>query len=322
MTDQEHLERGYRRLLAWYPRAFRRESGPEILAVLMACAPDGRRRPGLAESADLIRNGLWMRLRPGVPRSARTVRAAVRLMCAGAAASGASLIIMLAVIAGIRAGHAVLGLRLTAAQVSQVNTPVITQVIVSCLVPVAVWLWMARANGQGRNWARILFTALFSLTTLTLAGVFPPAADQYPGPAGGEQHHCPAVGDPYQFRPDGPYAFHPGARPGRPRTDRAGRPRTDLAGRSRRGGPALAPGLQRVLQVAGSPAGPAQGAEGRTRADPVVQGTVTPRFPEPGTRPVWRERLLKSFPYGDARPAGGMSRGSSRSVMASRKRSP
>ena len=23
MTDQEHLERGYRRLLVWYPRAFR-----------------------------------------------------------------------------------------------------------------------------------------------------------------------------------------------------------------------------------------------------------------------------------------------------------
>ena len=36
MTDQEHLERAYGRLLAWYPRAFRRENGPEILAVLMA----------------------------------------------------------------------------------------------------------------------------------------------------------------------------------------------------------------------------------------------------------------------------------------------
>jgi hypothetical protein len=37
MTDQEHLERSCRRLLGWYPRAFRRESGPEILAVLLAC---------------------------------------------------------------------------------------------------------------------------------------------------------------------------------------------------------------------------------------------------------------------------------------------
>ena len=174
MTDQAHLERGYRRLLAWYPRAFRDEHGPEILAVLLACAPDGQRRPGLAESADLIRSGLWMRLRPSVPRSARTVRAAVRLMCVGAAVSTVSLIIVLAVIVDIRVRHAVLGHRLIAAQVSQVTTSVIVQVLVSCLVPVAVWLWMARANGRGRNWARILFTVLFGLTTLTLAGVVPP----------------------------------------------------------------------------------------------------------------------------------------------------
>ena len=119
MTDQEHLERAYRRLLAWYPREFRRENGPEILAVLMASARDGQRRPGLAGSADLIRSGLWMRLRPGVPRSARTVRAAVRLMYAGAAVSTVNLIIFLALIGDIRAYHAILGYRLTAAQVSQ-----------------------------------------------------------------------------------------------------------------------------------------------------------------------------------------------------------
>jgi hypothetical protein len=31
---------------------------------------------------------------------------------------------------------------------------------------------MARANGQGRNWARILSTVLFVLTTLQLPGTF------------------------------------------------------------------------------------------------------------------------------------------------------
>ncbi|MGI8451839.1 MAG: hypothetical protein ACR2MP_32560 [Streptosporangiaceae bacterium] len=103
MSDQANLERGYRRLLAWYPSAFRRENGPEILAVLMACAPHGQRRPGLAESADLIGSGLWMRLRPSVPRSARTVLAAVRLMCAGAAVSTVNLIITLAFSGDIKA---------------------------------------------------------------------------------------------------------------------------------------------------------------------------------------------------------------------------
>jgi hypothetical protein len=45
-------------LLAWYPRAFRQQNGQEILAVLLACARDGQRRPGLAQAADLIRSGL------------------------------------------------------------------------------------------------------------------------------------------------------------------------------------------------------------------------------------------------------------------------
>ena len=33
-------------------------------------------------------------------------------------------------------------------------------------------LWMARANGQGRTWARILSTVLFGLATLQLRGDF------------------------------------------------------------------------------------------------------------------------------------------------------
>jgi hypothetical protein len=172
MTDQEHLERGYRRLLAWYPRAFRHEHGPEILAVLMACAPHSQRRPGLAESADLIRSGLWMRLCPGVPRSAPTVRAAVQFMYAGAAVSTVNLIMLLAVIGDAEVYHAVLGHRLTAAQVSQLNMPIIMVVIVSALAPIALWLWMAWANGQGRNWAPSLSTALFGLATLDLTGAF------------------------------------------------------------------------------------------------------------------------------------------------------
>jgi hypothetical protein len=172
MTDQANLERSYRRLLAWYPQAFRDEHGQEIFAVLIAGARDGQRRPGLAESADLIRSGLWMRLRPGVPRSARTVRAAVRVMCAGAAVSTVNLIIVLAVIGDIKVYHAVLGHRLTVAQVSQLNTSAIAMGIVGGLLPIALWLWMARETGRGRNWARGLSTVLFGGATLDLTGAF------------------------------------------------------------------------------------------------------------------------------------------------------
>ena len=63
MTGASGLEQGYRRLLAWYPGAFRRDHADEILGVLMASAGEGQRRPRLAEAADLLWSGLTMRLR-------------------------------------------------------------------------------------------------------------------------------------------------------------------------------------------------------------------------------------------------------------------
>lgn len=63
MTDSTRLERRYRRLLAFYPKAYRRDHADEILAVLMAGAADGQKRPRLAESINLLRNALVMRAR-------------------------------------------------------------------------------------------------------------------------------------------------------------------------------------------------------------------------------------------------------------------
>jgi len=65
MTASQILERRYRRLLKVYPRAFRAENEQEMLSVLMACAAEGQRWPGRADSASLIRSGLWMRLKRG-----------------------------------------------------------------------------------------------------------------------------------------------------------------------------------------------------------------------------------------------------------------
>ena len=72
MTDSADLERRYRRLLACYPPSFRRAHEEEI-CVLMTGAEDGRSRPGLAESADLIRNAVRLRLRPGATTTVRTL---------------------------------------------------------------------------------------------------------------------------------------------------------------------------------------------------------------------------------------------------------
>jgi hypothetical protein len=58
------LERGYRRQLALYPAEHRRAHEEEMLGVLMTGARAGQRRPGLAESADLIWGALLIRFRP------------------------------------------------------------------------------------------------------------------------------------------------------------------------------------------------------------------------------------------------------------------
>ena len=99
------------------------------------------------------------------------VRTAVKLMYAGAAVSTVPLIIALAFIGDIKAYHLQWGGHsLTAAQISHWRPLIITVVIVAALVVPALWLWMARANGQGRNWARILSTVLVGLATLHLSG--------------------------------------------------------------------------------------------------------------------------------------------------------
>jgi hypothetical protein len=61
MKDSTDLERRYRRLLAFYPRAFRRHREQEILSVLMAGAAAGQRWPRLREATDLIRHAGSMR---------------------------------------------------------------------------------------------------------------------------------------------------------------------------------------------------------------------------------------------------------------------
>jgi hypothetical protein len=58
------LVRGYRRLLACYPVWYRRVHEEEMLAVLMTAAPPGKRRPSIAEAADLLWGALRIRCQP------------------------------------------------------------------------------------------------------------------------------------------------------------------------------------------------------------------------------------------------------------------
>jgi hypothetical protein len=103
------------------------------------------------------------------------VLTAVKLMYIGAAASIVYSTFLLAIAcADVQAAARGrwLGLSLTAARLSQLKPLIIMVVIVGGLVVIAAWLWMAQANSQGRNWARILSTVLFGIATLQLTGDF------------------------------------------------------------------------------------------------------------------------------------------------------
>jgi len=97
---------------------------------------------------------------------------AVKLMYVGAAVSTVSLIISLADIGAVKTAIKKAKPSWTAAQVNQYDRFLITVAIVSGVIGIGLWLWMARANNQGKNWARILSTVLFCLATLDLIGVF------------------------------------------------------------------------------------------------------------------------------------------------------
>ena len=92
-------------------------------------------------------------LRPPAP-----VLSAARFMYGGAVSTAVLLIAVLPFIGDIHGK--VLGYRLT-------PTPLtIALGAVAGLALIGLWLWMARATSQGKNWARILSTVLFGLATL------------------------------------------------------------------------------------------------------------------------------------------------------------
>jgi hypothetical protein len=148
MSDSTNLERGYRRILACYPKAFRRENEDEIHATLRASAAGGQQRVGLARSPHAVLN-------------------AVRLMYIGAAAELAALVILVVTADGVRSAFF---------QVHPGFTPALWHVVLAGLVfrgitapiRIGLWLWLAWANGRGRDAARLVFTAFFTANTLYL----------------------------------------------------------------------------------------------------------------------------------------------------------
>jgi hypothetical protein len=164
-SSSARLERAYRRLVACYPRSFRRENTEEIIAVLLATAGEDQRRPSLAEAADLLRGAARMRL--GLSGCPRTVLRAVRLMYLGALAEAATLVTLLLSVGSIRSATRAAAIRavgphaapaVTQQVIAKVASTVSATVIVDVAVlsvSIAVWLVLAGANGKGSPLARV-----------------------------------------------------------------------------------------------------------------------------------------------------------------------
>ncbi len=104
------------------------------------------------------------------PLPPRTIRIAVLLMYAGAALTAIGLVLSVIAVAtgekALRASHP----HATVAQLHATRNVLITVAVVSGIIEIAAWLLLARANRGGLKWARIVASALFALSTLTLAG--------------------------------------------------------------------------------------------------------------------------------------------------------
>jgi hypothetical protein len=110
-----------------------------------------------------------------VPRSIPpSVARAVQVMYLGALASLVGIIIELLTRHSLRtfiADHATRnGSRLTATQVADTYHAELVVLVVVGLIGVGLWIWMARANKAGRNWARITSTVFFALDTIGAIG--------------------------------------------------------------------------------------------------------------------------------------------------------
>jgi len=99
----------------------------------------------------------------GLSRPPRGVRDAVRLMCAGAVLTVASVVIVLVTLGGVRWAAAY------DIEARQWPFVMLTQVgfwLVSAPIGAGLWLCLASANGRGYSWARPAFVAFFCVLTV------------------------------------------------------------------------------------------------------------------------------------------------------------
>jgi hypothetical protein len=93
---------------------------------------------------------------------------AVRLMYAGAVLEVVAVVIALVSKGSLRSSILTRHPAYTAAQLHTAETAGTVPLIVGGVIAAGVWIWMARANRQGRGWAPVVSAVLFGINTLDL----------------------------------------------------------------------------------------------------------------------------------------------------------
>ena len=105
---------------------------------------------------------------PQRPATPQPVVMAARLMYVGAVLSGIELVVGLATIGSLKSAIRKADPTFTASQLHTAEVAAAVSSVFIGLLAIGLWVWMAWANGAGKNWARIVASVLFGLNTLFL----------------------------------------------------------------------------------------------------------------------------------------------------------
>jgi hypothetical protein len=103
---------------------------------------------------------------PARPPRPQSVSIAVTLMYVSAGLTALGIIIGFIVIGSLKSAIVKASPTLTSTQVHAAETVAIAFAVIVGAIEVGLWLWMAWANGAGRNWARVLSSVFFGIDTL------------------------------------------------------------------------------------------------------------------------------------------------------------
>jgi hypothetical protein len=111
---------------------------------------------------------------PGLQRSAapKSVLTAVKFMYIGAAANAIGIIITITNASSLKSSIRNKYPHLSVLSVHRLEVINLVGLIITGLLAIGLWIWMARENGSGKSWARTAATVLFGVSTLAVLTTF------------------------------------------------------------------------------------------------------------------------------------------------------